>query len=68
MIILWNATLLLYHLKQIGSKFKQYLPSTYYLLTVYDTRSVRPKHVFCRDTFRQAALFFLEIQGNTVSI
>ena len=31
----------------------------YYLLTVYDTRSGRAQHVFCRDTFRQTEFFFL---------
>ena len=58
MTILWNATLLLYQLKQIPFKSKQYLRFIYYLLTVYDTRSGRAKHVFCRDTFGQTEFFF----------
>ena len=43
--------------KQITFKSKQYLRFIYYLLTVYDTRSGRAKHVFCRDTFGQTEFF-----------
>ena len=62
MTILWNAALSLNQLKQIPSKFKQYLRFTYYLLTVHYWRSGRPKHVFCRgrDTFRHTPFFFLK--------
>ena len=56
-IILWNATLLLYQLKQFPFKFKQCLRFIYYLPSVYGTRSGRHKHVFCIDTFRQTAFF-----------